>query len=96
MIVKVITSPLKMKKYRAFMDNGKFYDFGLKGSSTFLDHGDLVKRENYRKRHLGNETEKKLISNHIPSASVMSYYLLWGETTDLAKNIKYLNSLWKK
>jgi hypothetical protein len=96
MIVKVTTSPLKMKKYRATMDNGKHFDFGLKGSSTFLDHGDLVKRQNYRKRHLGNETEKKLITNLVPSPSLLSYYLLWGETTDLQKNIKYLNSLWKK
>jgi hypothetical protein len=96
MIVKVVSSPLKMKKYRATMDNGKTFDFGLNGSSTYLDHKDLLKRENYRKRHLGNKTEKQLINNLVPSASLLSYYLLWGETTDLQKNIKYLNSLWKK
>ena len=51
MIIKLTDSPLKMKRFRAFMDTGKHYDFGLKGGSTYIDHKDLTKRENYRKRH---------------------------------------------
>ena len=96
MIVKIEKSPRKMKRYRVIMDNGKHYDFGLDGGSTFVDHNDLQKRENYRKRHLGNATEKKLITGLIPSASLFSYWLLWGDYPDLQKNIKALNSKWKK
>jgi hypothetical protein len=95
MIIKIEDSPLKMKKYRVFMDNGKHYDFGLRGSKTFLDHGDIIKRENYKKRHLANDTEKQLIKNLIPSPSLFSYYLLWGNSSDLQKNIEFLNNLWK-
>ena len=96
MITKIINSPVKMKRYRVYMDNGKHYDFGLKGGETYLDHKDLTKRENYRKRHLGNSVEKVLITKLVPSPSLFAYYLLWGKYTDLQKNIDYLNSLWKK
>ena len=93
MIIKVIDSPLKSKRFRAIMDNGKHFDFGLKNGSTYLDHKDTKKRENYRKRHLANKIENKLITNYIPSPATFSYYLLWGSYTDLQKNIHYLNNL---
>lgn len=96
MIIKLTDSPLKMKRFRAFMDTGKHFDFGLKGGSTYIDHKDLTKRENYRKRHLANSIENKLITNLIPSPSLMAFYLLWGKYTDIYKNINYLNNLWKK
>ena len=96
MITKISQSPLLNKRYRVFMDNGKYYDFGLKGGSTYLDHRSLLKRENYRKRHLANSVEKTLIENLVPSPALFSYYLLWGKYTDLDKNISYLNNLWKK
>ena len=44
MIIKVVISPLKTKKYRAIMSDGSKIDFGLKGSSTYLDHKDKTKR----------------------------------------------------
>ncbi len=52
MIQEVISSPLKTKKYRAIMSDGSKIYFGLKGSSTYLDHHDKTKRHNYRVRHL--------------------------------------------
>jgi hypothetical protein len=58
MIVNIKSSPLKYKRYRVFMNNGKHYDFGLKGGQTYLDHKDKTKRLNYWKRHYANETEK--------------------------------------
>ena len=61
MIQEVITSPLKTKKYRAIMSDGSKIDFGLKGSRTYLDHKDEIKRTNYRVRHLANDREHYLI-----------------------------------
>ena len=41
-------SPLKNKKYVIrFEDPNLTLHFGAKGSSTFLDHHDETKRENY-------------------------------------------------
>ncbi len=94
MIQEVIISPLKIKKYRAIMSDGSKIDFGLKGSSTFLDHHDKTKRHNYRVRHLANDREKYLIQNVIPSPALLSFYLLWN-TENLEHNILYLNQLLK-
>jgi hypothetical protein len=96
MIIKIIDSPLKNKRFRVFLDNNKYYDFGLKNGSTFIDHFDEKKRLNYRKRHYANIKEKYLIDNLIPSASLFSYYLLWGERINLFENIDALNKLLNK
>lgn len=93
-MVNIKKSPLKYKRYRAFLDNGKHYDFGLDGGQTYIDHNDKNKRENYRKRHLGNSTEKRLIENLVPSPALFSYALLWGPYTNLQQNIEHLNSAW--
>lgn len=95
MIIKIEKSNVKHKRFKVTMDNGKTYNFGLDTGSTYIDHKDKTKRENYRKRHLANATEKKLIENLIPSASLFSMILLWGPHTNLEDNIKYLNNLWK-
>lgn len=96
MIIKIEKSPVKNKKYRVYLNDGKFYDFGLDGSKTFLDHHDKNIRSNYLKRHMSNKTEFNLISRLIPSPALYSAYLLWGKYTDINKNIDYLNKLTKK
>jgi hypothetical protein len=96
MIVSIEPSPLKNKRFRITMDNRKSYDFGLKGGSTYIDHHDKQKRDAYRKRHYANATEKKLIDNLVPSASLFAYYILWGDSTDINTNIKKLNSMWSR
>lgn len=102
MIIKVEKSPLRIKRFRAFvkMHNGeiKHFDFGAPSppAETYIDHFDVIKRENYRIRHLANATERKLIQNLVPSPSVLSFYLLWGKYTKLEDNIKYLNTLFRQ
>jgi hypothetical protein len=44
MIVKIIDSPLKNKRFRVFLNNNKYYDFGLINGSTFIDHHDEKKK----------------------------------------------------
>ena len=90
-IIKLIKSPRKNKRFRVFLDNLTYYDFGLDTGSTYLDHHDKQKRDNYRARHMGNDIEKHLIENFIESPALFSYYLLWGDSTDLKKNIENLN-----
>ena len=76
MIIKIENSPVKYKRYRAFMDNGKHYDFGLDTGSTYLDHRNKTIKRNYWLRHLGNPTENKLINNLVPSPSLFSALFL--------------------
>ena len=93
-IVSIEDSRRKTKRYRVYLEDGSHYDFGLKGGDTYIDHKNKQKRENYRKRHLGNKIEKHLISHLIPSSSLMSYWILWGPSTDIMKNINILNRMW--
>jgi hypothetical protein len=95
-IIKIINSPRKNKRFRVFLDNGEKFDFGLDTGKAYIDHGNKKKRDAYIKRHLGNETERYLIENLIPSPSLFSAFILWGNNTDLIKNIEKLNKMWDK
>jgi len=95
-IIKLINSPRKNKRFRVFLDNGEHYDFGLDTGSTYIDHREKEKRENYRARHMGNLSEKYLIENLIPSPALFSYWLLWGDSVLLEQNLKNLNKMFKK
>jgi hypothetical protein len=96
MIVEIKRSPLEFKRYRVIMDNGKKIDFGYKFGKTYIDHHDKLIRRNYWKRHLANETEKRLIKNLVPSPALLSAMLLWGEHKTLKENAVELNRLWKE
>ena len=92
-IIKLIKSKRQNKRYRVYLENNDHYDFGLDTGKTYIDHQNITKRDNYRKRHLGNDTEKHLIKNLIPSPALFSYYILWGDSTDINKNINILNKM---
>ena len=92
-IISIEDSKRKKKRYKVTLDNGQIFHFGLKTGSTYIDHHDKRKKEAYRKRHLGNEIEKHLITHLIPSSSLYSYWILWGNSTDIMKNIDELNKL---
>lgn len=95
MITKLEKSPVKYKRYRVHMSNGKHYDFGFLGGETYLDHKDHEKRRNYWLRHYGNPIEKPLIDSLTPSPALFSAYLLWGDHTNIEDNIRDLNHIWK-
>lgn len=93
-IIEIEKSPVKHKRFRVILTNGKHYDFGLDIGRTYIDHYDKVKRQNYWNRHyLGRE--KKLIDEFTPSPALFSAYLLWGNHTDIDKNIEELNRVIK-
>ena len=95
-IVKIVESPILTKRFRVILDDGKHYDFGLDGGSTYLDHKDKNKRNAYWARHTANRHENYLIHNLIPSPALFSAVLLWGEHTSLDKNVEYLNHLFSR
>jgi len=74
-------------KYTAtfLQDTGriKTTHFGAKGMDDYTLTGDKEQRERYRQRH-----RKDLATKDPTRAGFLSYYLLWGESTSLAENIK--------
>ena len=71
-ITEVKESPLENKKYRAYTNDGKHYDFGSEGSKTYLDHHNQFLRDRYRERHFSNEKEYYLIDNAIMSPALLT------------------------
>ena len=95
-IVKIEPSHVKNKRYTVTLNDGRRFSFGAEHGHTYVDHHDMTKRTNYRKRHFGSPKEKPLLENLTPSPSVLAYYILWGQHTSIEKNIQYLNKLWQK
>ena len=91
MRLKISKSNLKTKKYKAefFKENEKVKTthFGAKGMSDYIENKDKMRRTNYRKRH-----KKDLRTNDPTRAGYLSYYILWGSSTDLILNIKKYKS----
>ena len=96
MIIDIKPSNYKNKRFEITLNNGKKYNFGYKYGNTFIDHNNDKLKENYLKRHMANKTEKYLNDNLIPSNSLFSRYILWGDTNDIYMNISLLNELFKK
>jgi len=85
-LLRVVKSMKQDKKYDAVFlkDNGKekITSFGASGMSDYTINKDKDRRERYRKRHM-----KDLKTNDPTRAGYLSYYLLWGDSTSLKKNI---------
>jgi hypothetical protein len=85
-LLRVIKSPKEGKKWRAvFMsDTGreKKTDFGAAGMDDYTLTHDKEQRERYRTRH-----KKDLETGDPTRAGLLSYYVLWGNSISMAKNI---------
>lgn len=85
----ITKSSKKDKKYKAvFKDKSnkiiKTTHFGAKGMSDYTIHKDKKRRSNYRTRH-----KKDLKTNDPMRAGYLSYYILWGDYTNILKAISH-------
>jgi len=79
----LIASPNKTKKYRAVFSDGKTTDFGASGYDDYTITKDKAQRERYLNRHKNNENW-----NNPRSAGSLSRYILWGQNTSIADNLR--------
>ena len=79
--MKIEPSTRKDKRFMAIFKNGQIVHFGSKHGSTYIDHHDKIKRDNYIKRHSKNENW-----NDPYSAGALSRWILWGDYTTLNEN----------
>jgi hypothetical protein len=96
-IIKIEKSNRLTKRFKAYFDDGKEINFGQEFSDgthpqTYIDGASKEKRDSYIKRHISNKLEYELITNLIPSPSLLSMYILWF-SPDINYNIEHLNSL---
>lgn len=86
MMIKKSTKP--EKDYMAIFTerpNGrnKTVHFGDSKMSDYVSGATKEQRERYRKRH-----QKDLRTNDPERAGYLSYYILWGESKSIRKNIE--------
>ena len=75
-LIKIVKSPNKKKKYRAYFNNGKHTDFGAVGYSDYIHHKDDERKGRYILRHMKNENWKDPTK-----AGTLSLYILWNKKT---------------
>jgi hypothetical protein len=73
------------KKYKAIFrtEHGiKTVNFGAKGMDDYTITHDIAQRSRYRQRH-----QKDLSTEDPMRAGYLSYYILWGNSTNIHENI---------
>jgi hypothetical protein len=95
-IVDIINSDRDKKRFKIVLNNGKMYDFGSRGSETYIDHHNKQKRDAYIKRHTASPLERNLISNLVPSPALFAAAILWGKYETIEDNIRNLNQAFEK
>jgi hypothetical protein len=69
-------------KWTAIFDDGTRTSFGHADYEDYTQHHSIERRDAYRKRH-----EKDLRTGDPKRAGFLSYYILWGDSTSLMKNM---------
>tara|TARA_R100001594_G_scaffold50365_1_gene83507 strand:+ start:103 stop:396 length:294 start_codon:yes stop_codon:yes gene_type:complete len=88
-MVKLVVSKSdkKDKKYKAVFTykdgKTKTTHFGAKGMEDYTTHKDKERRSRYRARH-----KKDLKTNDYTRAGYLSYYILWGDKTNIKDAVK--------
>ena len=79
-LIKIVRSPIKIKKFRAFYNDGTHTDFGATG---YQNYGGIGKE-----RHLDEDRKKRYIERHKKEdwtdpkkAGTLSRYVLWNKKT---------------
>ena len=75
-LIKIVKSPNKEKKYRAYFSNCKHTDFGAAGYSDLTQHKDFERQKRYLNRHKSRENWRDPTT-----AGSLSRYILWNKTT---------------
>jgi hypothetical protein len=84
-LIALLDSDNPKKRYTAVFDidgRHKRVSFGDPNMESYIIHHDKERRERYRSRHA-----KDLRTNDPMRPGFLSYYLLWGDSRSLAKNI---------
>lgn len=73
-------------KWIAHFSDGRKTRFGSRGMDDYTITHDEAQRSRYRSRHA-----KDLKTNDPHRAGYLSYYILWGDSTSMRRNIQAYN-----
>lgn len=84
-LLRIVKAHNHLKKWRAVFEiDGKEHstEFGDSSAEDYTQHQDPERRLLYRKRH-----RKDLETNDPTRAGFLSWWILWGDSTSIQKNI---------
>ena len=79
---RVVYAKNPAKKWRAEFSDGSHTEFGSANMDDYTLTKDKEQRDRYRKRHL-----KDLDTEDPTRAGFLSYWILWGNSTNMGRNI---------
>ena len=83
MLIELIPSWRKGKKWAAVFDNHPTVHFGAANYQDYTIHKDKARMERYQNRHSNDRIHDPL------TPGALSWYILWGPYTSLKKNIAF-------
>jgi hypothetical protein len=81
-LLRIVEARNPRKKYRAEFSDGKGVEFGQANAPDYTITKDKAQRDRYRARH-----KVDLLTDDPRRAGFLSYYILWGDSTDMGRNI---------
>lgn len=92
MIINIESSPLRSRRYRVYFLDGTFIDIGSsKRLDEYIDTSNERDREQYYKAM--DETDRREFLKMRASRVVLEACLLNGPSTNIIRNINYLNEI---
>lgn len=79
---RVVYAKNPAKKWRAEFSDGTHTEFGQANAPDYTISKDKAQRDRYRKRHA-----KDLMTEDPTRAGFLSMFILWGNSTDMGRNI---------
>jgi len=83
--MEILNSNRKDKRFVAVFGDGVKIHFGLKNGNTYIDHGDMKKRDAYLARHSKNNEDW----DNPRTAGSLSRWILWGQHKNINSNISF-------
>lgn len=80
-LIKIVKSPIKTKKYRAYFNDNTHTDFGAVGYENYGGVGKSRHLDKERKKRYINRHRKRENWNNPKSAGSLSRYVLWNKET---------------
>lgn len=86
-LLEIVESPDPKKRYMAIFEKEdgkkKKVKFGDPTMESYVMHHDKERRDNYRSRHA-----RDLRTNDPTRAGFLSFFILWGKSKSIHKNIE--------
>jgi len=81
-LLRLVEAKNPAKKWRAEFSDGSSTEFGASAYQDYTQSKDPERRRLYRSRHA-----KDLLTEDPTRAGFLAFHILWGDSTDIGRNL---------